>query len=324
MGAGRRRRRTRSAGSRPTGAGTWRGCTTRIRTMRVRRTPGMAGSSYDAAEFDAGFFGISPREALAMDPQQRLLLETSWEAFERAGIDPLALRGSPDRRVRRARRPATTRPAGDVRDERRGLPRHRQRRQRRRPAGWRTRSGWRARRSPWTPRARRRWWRCTWRSRRCGGASARMALAGGVTVMATPGRVRRVQPRSAGWPPTGGARRSPRRRGRHRLGRGRRHAAGGAAVATRARNGHQVLAVVRGSAVNQDGASQRSDRAERSVAAAGDPAGAGRLPACPPSDVDAVEAHGTGTTLGDPIEAQALLATYGQDRPEDRRCGWAR
>ena len=76
--------------------------------------------------------------------------------------------------------------------------------------------------------------------------------------------------------------------------------------------------VVRGSAVNQDGASQRPDRAERPVAAAGDPPGAGRRRACRPADVDAVEAHGTGTPLGDPIEAQALLATYGQDRRADR------
>ncbi|MEU5331582.1 AMP-binding protein, partial [Streptomyces parvus] len=51
------------------------------------------GFLYGAAEFDAGFFGISPREALAMDPQQRLMLETSWEALERAGLDPAALRG---------------------------------------------------------------------------------------------------------------------------------------------------------------------------------------------------------------------------------------
>ena len=55
----------------------------------------------DVAEFDAGFFGISPREALATDPQQRLVLELSWEALERAGINPVSLKAQPDRDLRR-------------------------------------------------------------------------------------------------------------------------------------------------------------------------------------------------------------------------------
>ncbi|MEU4656550.1 beta-ketoacyl synthase N-terminal-like domain-containing protein, partial [Streptomyces sp. NPDC023723] len=52
-----------------------------------------AGLIDGVGDFDAGFFGISPREAAAMDPRQRLVLELAWEALERAGIEPSAVRG---------------------------------------------------------------------------------------------------------------------------------------------------------------------------------------------------------------------------------------
>ena len=44
--------------------------------------------------FDPEFFGISPREANSLDPQQRFLLEVTWEALERAGINPQQLKNT--------------------------------------------------------------------------------------------------------------------------------------------------------------------------------------------------------------------------------------
>ncbi|MBU3750134.1 MAG: type I polyketide synthase, partial [Mycobacterium sp.] len=261
----------------------------------------------DVGAFDAAFFGLDDAKATAIDPQHRLLMETSWEAIERAGINPATLRGSLtgvyfgishddhtalaiDAGVYGYTETATCMASGrvayvlDVNGP--ALT-----------ADTACSSGLLA---------------VHMAARSLASGETDLALAGGCEVMR--------EPRKNPWASAQGML-SPVGRCKpfDESADGFVRSEGCVVVllkrlADAERDGDPILAVVRGTAANSDGRTRNiaTPSLDAQVAAC---RAALAVSDIDPDTIGAIEAHGTGTPVGDPIEFNSLATVYGKDAP---------
>lgn len=278
----------------------------------------MGGFASDVTAFDVDFFGMTQREAAAMDPHHRLALESSWEAFERAGIDPASAAASETGVfLGMASFMGGEQSNGTVNDDPTGSSHVLDLNSRAACMAAGRISYFLGFNGPAITLDTA----CSssltaihqavqsLRSDECA-----LALAGGVTVMtpqrffgltgelgsATDGRCKSFAASAdgSGWGEGVGMLLLER-------------------LSDAQDNQHPVLAVIRGSAVAHDGSSNKHGAPnrlaqQRVIRRALVNAGLG------PTQVDVIEAHSTGTPLGDLTEIEALIETYGRHRPTDR------
>ncbi|HEX9062238.1 MAG TPA: type I polyketide synthase, partial [Clostridia bacterium] len=269
-------------------------------------------------KYDPQFFGISQREAPFIDPQQRLMLEISWEAMEDGGLDPHKLSGSDvgvfvsgftlDYKVLQFKNEAVEH------------------------IDTYTATG-----SMMTMLSNRVSYTYNFKGpsitvdTACSGSLVAVhlacrslinnecscALAGGVTVMASP-EYTIAETKGGFLAPDGRCKTFDSSANGYARGEG-----AGVVVLKRlsdaVKDGDQIYAVITGSGVNQDGHTngitvpngESQEALMREVY---------KRANISPSQITYVEAHGTGTPVGDPIEANAIARVVSSERSEGNKC----